>query len=196
METNLSQQDNFNLINKMIATAKGNLQKRAGKHFILWGYLVLISSVAHYLLELFSQPIPYGYGVIWIGIVIIGITISLIMGYKDSKKKKIKTYTDTIVRNIWMGFIVSLIIIMVTNQGMWEIYPAITLVYTLALFISAVAYKFKWMYIPVILSLILLFAYQFIDTTHYPLIMAAIMIIGNIIPGHYINHKAKKQQDV
>lgn len=198
MEQNFNEQDSLRIINSMISTARGNIQKGAGKYFILWGYLVFLASLSLFLLDKFAEPRVGGYSIIWLGVMVIGIIASFTMGYKDSKKTKVITYTDSIVRRIWLGFIIGLIAIMVLLSGKmgWYIYPAITFTYTFALYITAVAYKFKWMFVSVLVCFICVILYKYIGFDYYPLLMALAIVVGNIAPGHYLNYKAKQQDNV
>ena len=198
MKQNFNEQDSLRIISDMISTARGNIQRGAGKYFIMWGYLVFLASLLHFLLDKYAEPRASGYGIIWLGIMVIGIITSIIMRCKESGRTKVITYTDSIVSRIWVGFIVSLITIMVLLNGKmgWYIYPAITFTYTFALYISAVVYKFKWMYISVLISFVCVIAYKYISFDYYPLLMGLVILVGNIIPGHYLNYKAKQQRNV
>lgn len=198
MEQNFNEQDSLRIINSMISTARGNIQKGAGKYFILWGYLVFLASLSLFLLDKFAEPRAGGYSIIWLAVMAIGIITSFIMGYKDSKTSKVITYTDSIVSRIWLGFIICLITIMVLLSGKmgWYIYPAITFTYTFALYITAVAYKFKWMFFSVLVCFVCVILYKYVGFDYYPLLMALVIVVGNIAPGHYLNYKAKQQDNV
>ena len=189
----------LSLIFSMINTAKGNLNKGSGTLFILWGYLVCATSLIHFLLLMFA-PLEYKgqTGMIWLPMMLIGFIVTMIIVKKKSNQVITKTYIDTIVQKIWIGFMVALILIMILLNGKlgWYIYPSISFIYTFALYVSSVAYRIQSMLVAVVVCLICTITYKFVDYHFYPLLMAMVMICGNILPGYYLNYKAKQQAHV
>jgi len=198
MENNLNEQESLRIISDMISTARGNMKKGAGKHFLLWGYLIFLASMAHFVMTNFTPAKGEGNGILWLGVTAIGIIISLIMGYKDRRKPGAVTYIEHISIRIWAGFMVCLVAIMFLLRGEagWYTYPAITFIYTYALYISTALYKIRWMYISVAICVVCLLLYNAVPHIYYPLLMAMVMLVGNILPGHYLNYKAKVQGNV
>lgn len=195
MEKNrFTELDSFNVINEMINTARGNLRKGAGKYFILWGYIVVITSLVHFFINKLNISNASQSGNIWLVSFVLGIIFSIIFIVRDRKTSIVQTYTDKIVGYTWVGFVFSIIFIGFFLNGKYGlfIYPAITFMYTFALYISGAAYKFKWMFIFVGISFVCTVLYKFIPTAYYPLPMAVAILGGNIISGHILNYKAKK----
>lgn len=198
MENNLNEQESLRIISEMISTARGNMKKGAGKHFLLWGYLIFLASLAHFVMIHFTATRGEGNGILWLGVTVIGIFISVIMGFRDHRKTGVVTYIESISLRIWAGFMVCLVAIMIMLKGEagWYTYPAITFIYTYALYISTVVYKIRWMYISVAVCVVCLLLYNTVPFSYYPLLMALVMLVGNILPGHYLNYKAKVQGNV
>lgn len=197
MEKQFTKQESLSLINEMISTAKGEFSKGMGKQFLLWGYLITLASIANFIMT--KYKVSGGvYGYTWLGVMIIGVAASLIIGYYYSKEERVKSYTTRIVGAVWIGFIISIIAIMILLSGKngWYIYPAITFLYTFSIYITAVALKFRWMYISIALCAVATIAYRFVPFEYYPLIMAFAMICGNIAPGHMISNINKRQSRV
>ena len=75
---NLTGQESLNIITEMIETAKGNVKDR-GFYFLLWGWIVIITNLGHYLLHTFTEfKHPY---YIWAVSVFVGLIVSVIYGY-------------------------------------------------------------------------------------------------------------------
>lgn len=193
MEKQFNEQDGMVVIRQMIEQAKWKLEKGDGKYFVLWGYLVALTCIAHYVSYTFISPGNYVYsGYIWAVPMLIGAIISFYFGWKDSKKETVKTYIGTMVGRIWIGFACMSALISFMFAGHFMIYTGISLVYAYAVYLSASAYRMKWMYISAAICAVCTILYRFIPHTEYPLLMAAMLICGNLIPGHVINYKARK----
>lgn len=196
MENRFKEEDSLKLISEMINTARGNLRKGAGKYFILWGYIVFITSVISYIS--FADSIKLGADMastIWGIALIVGGVFTAFFIIKDFKKIQVKTYIDSIIFAIWAGFGIGAISLAVLLSGTYGafIYPGILFIYTFALFISSKAYRMKWMLISVLICFACVISYKFISFMYYPLPMAIAILCGNIIPGHILNKLAKKQ---
>lgn len=195
---NQEHEKELSLIFSMINTAKGNLNKGSGTMFILWGYLVCFTSLIHFFLIHFGEGLKGQSGLIWLPMMFIGALATIILVRKRRNVFITKTYIDSIVQKIWIGFMVGLVLIMILLSGKlgWYIYPSISFLYTFALYVSSATYRIQSMYIAVLLCLLCTLAYKFVAYDYYPLLMAVTMIVGNIVPGYYLNHKAKQQAHV
>ena len=88
-EKELNQQESLQLIDQMIKRAKKNASD-SSFHFLVWGILVIIASVAQFLMLI--NGIGYESNWIWAGIVLIGFPITFIYEWKRGKRNKIITY--------------------------------------------------------------------------------------------------------
>ncbi len=198
MKKNLTHEESLTIIQEMIGTARGNLYLGGGKFFLLWGYLITLASLFHFCILMFTPDKTSFIGYFWIATTIIGFIISFYMGYKDRKKALVKTIASTLNTKIWMGFGVCVVLILFSPiiQNNWLVYPAISTVYIYALYLSVAIYRFKEMRSLVLICLICLLLYSYLPFLYYPLVMAAIMFFGNIMPGHIIRSKTKKNKYV
>ncbi|NLY24227.1 MAG: hypothetical protein GX042_04325 [Bacteroidales bacterium] len=198
MENKMNEQESLRIISEMISTARGNIRKGAGKGFLLWGYLIFAASAAHFVMLNYTTIDERKSSILWLGATAIGVIINVIMGIMDHRKPGVVTYIGSISLRIWVGFLVCLIAIMILLRGEagWYTYPAITFIYTYALYISTALYKIRWMYISVSICVVCLLLYKFIPFSYYPLLMAMVMLVGNILPGHYLNYKGKERSNV
>lgn len=194
MEKNFNQEDGMMVIRQMIDQAKGKLEKGDGKYFILWGYLVTIGCLLHYVSYKFYDFNPGYSAYIWGIPTGIGVIVSFYFGWKDSKRETVKTYISSMINRIWIGFACMAFLCSFLLMGKYGvfIYPAISLVYAYATYLSASAYRMKWMYISAAICFVCVVLYRFVPYAEYPILMAAMLICGNLIPGHIINYKARK----
>lgn len=88
MNNVINETNRLEIINSMISTARGNVHKGAGKQFILWGYVILLASLANYL-TIHIKFLQNGnvMSFIWLGFTSIGFVLSFIIGFTDSKKQ-------------------------------------------------------------------------------------------------------------
>ena len=198
MKNNINEQESLRIISEMISTARGNIRKGVGKYFLLWGYLIFLASIAHFVLINFTAPGGERIGFLWLGVTAFGILISMIIGVRDHINSGVVTYIGSISLRIWAGFLVCLVAIMILLKGEagWYTYPAITFIYTYALYISTALYKIRWMYLSVAICVVCLLLYNYVPFSYYPLLMALVMLVGNIMPGHYLNYKGKERGNV
>ncbi|MDL2299449.1 hypothetical protein LJC21_01935 [Bacteroides sp. OttesenSCG-928-E20] len=195
MEKKFNEEDSMLVIRQMIDQAKGKLEKGDGKYFVLWGYLVTITCLVHYASYKFWTIDNLNYSAFVWGIsMTIGAIVSFYFGWKDRKKETVKTYVSSMVSRIWVGFACSSVLVYVLLMGKYAvfIYPAISLVYAYATFLSAGAFRMKWMYISAAICFICVILFKFVPFAEYPLLMATMLICGNLIPGHIINYKARR----
>ena len=195
MEKKFNEEDSMLVIRQMIEQAKGKLEKGDGKYFVLWGYLVAVTCLVHYISYKFGDVDNLRYsGYIWGIPMIIGVIVSFYFGWKDSKKEVVKTYTSSMISRIWIGFACTSVLISFLLAGKYAvfIYPAISLVYAYATFISAGAFRMKWMYISAAICVVCVILYRFVPYAEYPLLMATMLLCGNVIPGQFINYRARK----
>lgn len=198
MEKEFNEQESLQLITGMIAAAKGKIKKGAGKHFLLWGYLICAASITHFIMINFVPSIEKYNGILWTWVTITGFLISLIMGFREHGKREVTTYVGSISLHVWSGFMACLltIIILIPGETGWYSYPLITLLYTFALYISTAVLRLRWIYLSVGVCVICLLLYRVLSFNYYPLLMAVVMLAGNIVPGHYLNYKAKRENNV
>ncbi|NDV82608.1 hypothetical protein [Bacteroides sp. 51] len=194
MESKFNETDSMLVIREMIEQAKDNLKEGDGKYLVLWGYIITIACFAHYI----SYTIlDFGYTLsnyIWTILPIIGVIVTFFFIWNDRKKEVVKTYVSSMISRIWTGFgcTAFLVAFLLAGKNGMYIYPAISLVYAYATFLSAGAFRMKWMYISAAICAVCVILYRFVPYSAYPLLMGTMLICGNLIPGHIINYKAKK----
>lgn len=184
---NLSNQESLALISRMISTAKGNVSQGAF-HMILWGWMVIIMSVSHFILMKY-QLVPHP-EMVWL-LAIPTFFVSFYAGYKKGQKAEVKTHLDRMYSWIWMGFSVTLLIMFFLVMGRWVlINPVILALAGYATFLSGMLIRFKPMIYGAIAFWIWAIIAYFAGPLYGMLVMAAGICTGYLIPGYLLKMKS------
>ena len=133
----------------------------------------------------------------WIVIPLVGVPIAFIYEFKRNRKGQTEGYVDFWYRFLWLGFGITLIIIIVISviQHMSPI-PFILAIVGFATFVSGSIYKFK----PLIIGGIIFWISSLLCIV-FPgpdqlLINAISTLAGYIVPGILLWNKSKKESNV
>ncbi|MEP1035414.1 hypothetical protein [Ekhidna sp.] len=185
----LSKDESLALITNMIGQAKHNVAKGGSFYFLLWGWVVMIANIGHYLIAKYDW-LDYPY-IVWILTIPAGI-ISMVHGAKRSKEAKVKSHLDRLYSQIWMAVFVGVLIILFFMSDINYNANAIILVFAgIGTFISGQALRFS----PLIMGGVALWVASIIAFNLPPLdqylVGAAGILAGYLIPG-YLLRKAEK----
>ncbi len=181
----LSNKESLDIIVSMINQAQVNF-RQSSFHLLLWGWIIFTASIGHFLLLKFTDMEHPEYA--W-AITLPAMIVSIIYGTIIGKKAKLTTYADRLYMMVWMGFIISLTILLIftDNKGM----PVILLFTGYATFMSGAILKFK----PLIAGGILFWLFailSFIIDNEYILLVNGISVLtGYLIPGYMLKYKVK-----
>lgn len=202
----ISERESIDIITSMIARTKERYSLGDGNIMLMWGYLTVgISILIWVLLALTHNP---AVNWLWFLIWIIGGIATPIMVKKEAVKKGVKTYTDIIISRLWsiVGF--SAIVCTFGCLGLLLAYgaDAWSAMFIFALIIvpfaeianGIVLNESSCIYggavgLAVGIVLTCCIAGKVVLTASWvmPLFIVAFVCMM-IIPGHTINHKAKK----
>ncbi len=187
----LTHEESLRLIGGMIKTAQNRLTDNSS-HYLLWGYLVTLAAVIHYVL--IQMGIPELAWVPWPILMSVGGIIAGFMGYRQGKKSTVTTYTDRLMAYLWGGMVVVMLALLVQGARMgWdEVYPILFLLWGWALFVSGGMVRFMpLMWGGVFNWAMGIFAfYQSFEVQL--LLIATSMIATYLIPGYMLRLKFKK----
>ena len=156
-EKQLTEKESLNLIAMMINKAKDSYHD-TGIAAIMWGVIITICSLVR-LSELhFGYRLPFDIYLITIVAVIPQVFISI----REKKQRKVKTYDDNYMDYIWLGFGISIfLMIFIVNavfrawgqavpggdvNGFYEyVSPLFLLLYGMPTFVTGAACRFKQM---------------------------------------------------
>lgn len=156
-------------------------------YYIMWGWLVLVASVAHFiLLQMNVEQAP----IVWLLMPVGGI-VSMVYGAKQSKKEKIKTYVGTYMSYLWsaMGIAMGVVLGMAFKIGVDVTYPLLILIYGIGTFVSGGLLKFRPLIIGGVICFALSIAAFFVSFQFQLLFIATAMLVSYIIPGHLLKAK-------
>lgn len=188
-EKNMTYEESLNTIQRMITTAKENLEDDSF-YFLLWGWLVFAACTVNYILLFFA---PHIQGIGWLVLMPLGAVISMLYGYKQDKIQRTQSYIDDVMKYVMISFLVSLCVVLFF-QGKLGLatYPMVMLVYGMWLFVSGGALKFRPMIAGGIINWILGIVSFFFPFEQQLMILALAVLLGYIIPGHMLKNKFKK----
>jgi len=107
-QSNLSPEESLQLINDMIVQAKKDYQYQSF-FFLLWGWLLTFTGIAVYI---FSPYYPNYIGLLWFAQGIIGGIVASVYGSKKGRQQgKTTSHVNRVILNIWIGFGISLFIV-------------------------------------------------------------------------------------
>ncbi|HYW34711.1 MAG TPA: hypothetical protein VE868_04820 [Balneolaceae bacterium] len=183
-EQSQTAQQRLDIIHEMIARAKGKISKDSSFYFLLWGWVVLISSIVHFLLLQYTTIHHPEWA--W-SIILVGIFGSFVKGYKERKSHKANTYLNRLYGIIWITFMVSYLILLVFSARInFYIAPLVLLMAASATYLSGALIKFnplKWgavfIWVMGIVAFLVALPYQLLAT-------AAAVLIGYLIPGYML----------
>ena len=182
---NLSAQQSLDIITSMIQEAKGKAQ-RNGFYFLFWGWVVVLANLGMYTLTQMDYRHPY---IVWV-ITIPAWIFSLYRGYRQGKSESVTTHFDTV--SIWLWVCFGIVIFTLVGFGYkinFQLNPIIILISAIPTFVSGVLIKFK----PLMLGGIALWIFGIIifltPRETQPLIGAAAVICGYLVPGYLLSAK-------
>ncbi len=183
----MSPQESMALINSMINRARRRYKDNSF-FFLLWGWIVLVASGSHfYFLEFTDYPYPY---IGW-SLNIIGAIASVIRSIKDAKKAVVSSYADRIYGYLWLALGLAMFTLVFNGEMFeWAVVPFILLLVAIGTFVSGAMMKFVPLQVGGIAFWILCFVAFRVSEAQQMLIMS-ISMIGYLIPGYMIRHKAK-----
>ena len=187
------EKQSLHLIEQMIENAKSSV-KENGFHYLLWGWLVLTSSLIHFALLNFST---FSYPFLpWPVIMPIGGIIAMIYGSKTSGDSKVTTYFDTVQRYLWSAFVISLLLMLfitISTKNELLISPSIMILIGLAIFTSGGCLKFKPLIVGGLFSWFIGAISIFLPEWQL-LLLGLSVLVGYLIPGYMLQRRVKNQK--
>lgn len=166
-----------------------------GIHYIFWGIVVTVALIINYFMILFKAPGNYA-GMMWLILMISAAIIDGIIGAKQSKTSRVRTYAGNVLGSLWMASGISMFIFgfvgtMSKAYNPVFICPIIATSLGISYFTSGAIQQLKWLQYIAFgwwAGAIVLFVFPGIHTF---LIFAFMMIAFQITPGVILNRKFK-----
>jgi len=190
-EKQFSEKESLELIKRMIYEGK-NYFHESGIASLIGGFgVVIYSLLAYFIARGLSFPFNPFY------LLIITFTFQIYFSLKEEKKKEAKTFTDEAIDYVWLGFFISVIIIVIAGSLAHIGYMMISVclfLNALAAFFTGMITKFPYLIFASIVSWLLAAASFFLLNENSFLLLALAAILVWIIPGFMLNAYLKKLQ--
>ena len=186
-----SAEQSLQIIQSMIEKAKNDVASNSF-YLLLWGWLIFIAAVLHFILMKSGFAYPYmAWNLMWVGAI-----ASMIRGIKESRKATVKTFVGEAMKYFGISQMILYggLLFIFGRYDLWHIsLPFYILMYAVACFFMGTLLQFpllKWtgiLCIPIFVVCVYLpFQWQL-------LLLALAILISYIIPGHVLNTKEKLQ---
>ena len=193
-EDNITQQQSLAIIESMINKAKNQFSEN-GFAYLLWGWVILFCSLSQFVLQYFyNYPKHY---LVW-SITWLAAIVQIVYSIRQSKKKRVRTYTDDITGYVWIVFVIMLalsgsVISRSLHPEQYYIGNIVVLVlYGMPTFLSGVILKFRPLITGGISCWILSLFAAFVAHEFIILLISIAVIIAWIIPGYLLRSRFKK----
>ena len=189
METELSNEERLKFISDMIVQAKKNFAGGGSFHFLLWGWVISLANLGHYVLDVFElYEMPY---IVWL-VTIPAAVLSTWYGITKSKKAQVTSHLDKVYSSLWISISVMVVICLLFMVKInFNHNPFILLFTGLGTFISGILMRYR----PIMFGGVILWTGAvmglFSPVTDQQLIAGIVVILGHLVPG-YLLKKAEK----
>ncbi len=201
----LTEKESLEVITSMIARTKARYLG-SGNILLMWGYLAVFSSILVWILLAATQQNVWNW--LWFAIPVIGMPLTSIMERREKRTDCAVTYSDKITSHLWSIFGVSEIVLTLICLGFsliggikcWTAMIVYTIIAApFAEIAQGLIVKEKsltWggivgLAIGMVLVCCVTGKIPFLANWFMPLFIL-FWVVMMIVPGHIINHKAKK----
>lgn len=186
----LNSKDSLELITRMIAQTRNNLEKGGGTTFLIWGYTSVLVSVA--VIISLHMTDNHAWQWLWWAIPVIGNV--LMYFHLRGRPKIVRTYVDKFIGYIWLtiGIVATAfpIVGMFSALANFMIIPFEALLLSVGVIMTGLTLRFTTLIIGGFISLLLSLLMYFLSDG-YTYVFIAMFVVGMIIPGHILNYKGR-----
>lgn len=193
-EEKFTPEQSLELIGQMINKAKNKFGEN-GHLYLLWGWAILACSLAQFILAYYVKW-EHHY-MVWFLTWLVFI-YQMIYLARQKKREKVKTYTDDIIKIVWIIFVVLMFLFgFLFGKLMGEEYykffnPGILALYGMPTVLSGAILKFRPLVIGGIVCWILSIISTYIPFQYQLLLLSAAVIAAWIIPGYLMRKRFKQ----
>ena len=210
-ERKLTEKESMELIAAMIENTRQRLVRGAGDMLLFWGYLCVVVALLHsllsYMYHVMGQQLFFPVQAIWWLIPLIGIPYTMIAKRRNARDRNVLTYSDKLSISLWdyvlwLSFAAMVIgaLFFISGFNVWYVMVLFTFfVVGMAISVQGMIINEKSMMWGGAFSVVcggFLVAGMISGTSWLGMFTGPLFIIAfivmMIIPGHILNHKAKK----
>jgi hypothetical protein len=195
-DENISGAESIQIIQNMINKAKNQFSEN-GFLYLLWGWAVLVCSLGQFILLYFVRY-EYHYMVWFLTWVVLIIQFFYLR--KERKTRRVETYTEDIVKYVWVSFVIVMFLMFVVMGRILgpEYYkftsPVILVIYGIPTFLSGIILRFRPLIIGGLCCWGLSVLSTFLGYSFQLLLLSAGVTIAWIIPGYLLRLRYKKSK--
>lgn len=180
----LTSEQSLSLIAEMIGEAKHNLAVHGSFYFLLWGWVVMLANLGHYVLGKYAlYEYPF---IVWL-LVIPAKIITIWYGIKKRKQRKASTHLGSVYARMWIAISVIIFILLIFMGKLNYNHNAVILLVTgLGTFISGTILKFKPIVIGGMILLVASIVCFSIPVIDQYLVAGIAIIFGYLVPGYLL----------
>jgi len=192
-EKKLSGEESFQLIQQMIQVAKDD-HRENGDGWLLWGWLLFVSSVASIVMSYMDLGRYIGY--MWMGILVIGLAIYMGGRMQKRKREKVQTYVQELLNKLSNGFFISLFVLVIASNMSRNSFSFgyFYVLYAFWMFIHGSAIRFRPLIIGAVVNWVAAIAIFYIEEFRYDMMVSAIaVLLGYLVPGYLLRSEYRKK---
>lgn len=193
-EQDFSGEESLAIIQSMINKVRNRFSED-GHLYLLWGWVVLVCSITQFILEHLVHYAQSYY--VWFACWLTFIYQAVYM-MKKRRKKTVRTYTDEIIKYVWIVFLINMILVgivfgMIFNNEYNSATNAFFLIlYAAPIFLCGIILRFTPLVIGGIFCWVLSVVSFYIPDDYKILLVSAAMIVAWIIPGYLLRARYRK----
>lgn len=186
----INEKESLEIISRMIQNTQNKITGGEGISMLVWSYVTVSVTIAVWTLITITGRDIWNF--LWFAIPVLGIPLNFLFGKKH--KVGVRTFIDKVITFVWLVlgigcFLFSAISFIVPTP----VLPVVLLLVGSGSVITGLVIKFKAVTIGGSVAMILSFVLLLMgNTQYYALIFALSFVAMGVIPGHVLNHKAKK----
>lgn len=192
MEKELKPQESLKIIQQMIKASQQQFADN-GIFIIVWGILLILAALSNYMVAISGMDVEsqnQWISLIWSGFSGLGLIISMVIGFRRSKKQTVETHIGKILKWMWLGFIVILFftILFPLLNGNSPI-PFVLILTAFALYIFALALRYKPFIVGGVCVLVLGVLSFWANYELQLMAFALAILLGYLLPGIMLYRK-------
>ncbi|MFN3998822.1 hypothetical protein [Algoriphagus sp.] len=186
MEKELNSKESLALITSMIQEAKKEAAGDGSFQLLLWGWVVALCNLGHFILAKVGFDRPY---FIWL-LIIPAIIWSFAHEWNNRKKARIKTHLDQFLGQLWIGVFVAICIVLSFMSVLdFRHNPIILLLAAIGVYATGSIVSVKILRAGgMILAIGAIIAFLLPVNDQY-LAAGISMILGYLVPGYYLKNQ-------
>lgn len=178
----ITNQKRLELITEMIGQAKSNFARKGSAQILLWGWVIALANLGHFLLSQVGYFQPH---IVW-WIVLPATLYSIYLGRKMASNP-VRSHLDGLYGQVWIAVAVVIVItLMMMYQLSFYHNPVILATAGAGMFITGSLLRYKPIYFgAAVLWMASLLEWQMDLQWHY-LISAIAIFMGYLVPGYLL----------